>query len=500
MSQRFVAIWFRHLTTDALSRQQPELRHVPFVLAAKDHGRLVITAANPKATSEGITTGMVVADARAILPGLHVVDEVPGRESELLHAIAEWCIRYAPITAVDIPDVIFLDCSGCAHLWGGETEYVEHLQSRLNAFGYSVRISMADTIGTAWAIARYGRPPLIVAPGAQFDALLPMPAASLRLDRSIIELVVKLGLRQVKDFIGMPATALRRRFGKAFVQRLAQALGQEEENLQPVQPIEPYQERLPCLEPIVTAIGIEIAVKQLLDQLCLPLKKVEKGLRQACLKCYRVDGKIESVSIGTNRPSNNIPHLFKLFEYKLPTIEPALGIELFVLEAPIVEDIKPLQEKLWEGSCGLESLALSRLIDHLSIKIGAENIHRYLPDEHHWPERSIKNATTLDETASIPWKREQPRPMQLLASPQPIEVTAPIPDYPPMLFRYKGQLHKIKKADGPERIEQEWWLQEGQHRDYYAVEDEEGKRYWLFRLGHYDAAKTYQWFIHGFFA
>jgi len=68
------------------------------------------------------------------------------------------------------------------------------------------------------------------------------------------------------------------------------------------------------------------------------------------------------------------------------------------------------------------------------------------------------------------------------------------------LFRYKGKLHKVIKADGPERIEQEWWLQDGQHRDYYCVEDEEGCRYWLFRLGHYDAERTYKWFIHGFFA
>jgi protein ImuB len=61
-------------------------------------------------------------------------------------------------------------------------------------------------------------------------------------------------------------------------------------------------------------------------------------------------------------------------------------------------------------------------------------------------------------------------------------------------------LHKIIKADGPERIEQEWWLQQGQHRDYYSVEDEDGQRYWLFRLGHYDGNKAVQWFLHGFFA
>jgi protein ImuB len=85
-----------------------------------------------------------------------------------------------------------------------------------------------------------------------------------------------------------------------------------------------------------------------------------------------------------------------------------------------------------------------------------------------------------------------------LRKPETIEVTAPVPDYPPMNFRYKGQLHTIKKADGPERIEREWWIEEGQHRDYYYVEDDHGQRYWLFRSGHYD--DNFQWFIHGFFA
>lgn len=123
-----------------------------------------------------------------------------------------------------------------------------------------------------------------------------------------------------------------------------------------------------------------------------------------------------------------------------------------------------------------------------------------MPDEHYWPERSFKPVAEISEHVAYIWKPGRPRPVRLLALPQAVEVTAPIPDYPPMNFRYKGKLHKIMKADGPERIEQEWWLQEGQHRDYYLVEDEEGQRYWLFRSGHYDAAKNYQWFIHGFFA
>ena len=109
-------------------------------------------------------------------------------------------------------------------------------------------------------------------------------------------------------------------------------------------------------------------------------------------------------------------------------------------------------------------------------------------------------ASSLDEKISTSWKTDKPRPIQILSTPERIDVTAPIPDYPPMLFRYKGKLHKIKNADGPERIETEWWLEKGQHRDYYSVEDEEGNRYWLFRLGHYTSDQKPQWFIHGFFA
>jgi protein ImuB len=159
-----------------------------------------------------------------------------------------------------------------------------------------------------------------------------------------------------------------------------------------------------------------------------------------------------------------------------------------------------LQEKLWEGTCGLEDKGLSELIDRLVNKIGANSIRRYLPDEHYWPERSIKPASSLCEQLTTEWSIRRPRPIQLLSKPELIDVTAPIPDYPPMLFRYKGLLHKVKKADGPERIEREWWIEEGQHRDYYSVEDEEGRRYWVFRSGHYDTDKSYQWFIHGFFA
>ena len=521
MSNRYITIWFPLLTTDWFALRRPELRGIPFVLAGKDHGRMVITASNENAYAQGIHPGMPVADARALLPTLQVVDDRPGLAATLLQALAEWCIRFTPIAAADPPQGLILDVQGCTHLRGGDGPYLQEIITRLQTAGYHTRAAMADSIGAAWAITRYGRldgagtskaastvAGAIMAGGAmtitggadQTAALFKLPPEALRLEPEIVDRLHKLGLRSIGSFAGMPRTQLRRRFGPGLLQRIDQAFGLETETIEPVQIPTQYQKRLPCLEPIVTATGIEIALQRLLETLCNRLQKEEKGLRSAVLSCYRVDGKQQQLSIGTNRATHNPIHLFKLFEPNISTIEPDLGIELFVLEAPKVEDAPPMQETIWSGSTGLDNSSIAELLDKITGRFGPDSIHRWLPDERHWPERAIKPATSLQEKPTTPWLTDRPRPIHLLAKPEPIMVTAPIPDYPPMLFRYKGQLHTITKADGPERIEREWWLDDGPHRDYYTVEDETGQRYWLFRSGHYTEEQLPQWFIHGFFA
>jgi protein ImuB len=485
-----------------------------------------------------------VADARALVANLEVRDDDENLSLKLLQHIAEWCIRFSPVAATDVPDGILLDATGCAHLWGGEEKYVTEIFSRFRALGYSVRICMSDTIGMAWAAARYKRmgnfkegaiqdgtieegaikeivikkgkievdaikaaalkkiaiqSGIIIEPGAQMEAIMDLPPEALRIDPVIAERLHQLGLERIGEFISMPQSALRRRFGQQIIHRLNQALGSEAEFMEPVVPPEPYQDRLTSFEPVATRAGIEMALEQLLDKLCSRLSKEGKGIRSGIFTCYRVDNKKQSIDIKTIKPSFHAWHLFKLFENRIGEIEPALGIELFVLTANKVEDIIFTQEAMWNGTGGLQDTHLSELLDRLSGRFGSGAISRYLPQEHYWPERSFKMAVSLDEKAAIDWG-SRPRPLQLLTHPEKIEVTSLIPDYPPMLFRYKGQLHKVVKADGPERIEQEWWLQKGMHRDYYCVEDVEGRRYWVFRSGHYDGKKKPQWFIHGFFA
>jgi protein ImuB len=268
--------------------------------------------------------------------------------------------------------------------------------------------------------------------------------------------------------------------------------------MQPIRPIPPYEERLPCLEPIRTAKGIEIAIRNLLERLCLKLYREGKGLRTALLTCYRVDNEIQQVSISTGRASRNTKHLFMLFELKISTIRPALGIELFLLEAGLTEELNATQEALWNAP-GCDEKVVAELLDKIVGKIGMDKVHRYLPEEHYWPERSYKEAGSLGEKPATLWRTDRMRPVCLLPRPEKIEVSVLLPDYPPLLFRYRSKLYRIVKADGPERIEREWWLEGGLHRDYYTVEDESGARYWLFRSGHFDDKQS-AWYIHGFFA
>lgn len=502
MNRRFASVWLHQLLPDRMILRQPSLRERPFVLAAPLHGRLVVTAVSSVAIAQGVSPGMGVADAKAFIPGLEILDDRPGLADELLETLGLWCIRYTPWVAVDPPDGLLLDISGCAHLWGGEESYIGDLRNQLQQrYGFQSYIGVADTIGTAWAIARFGQQKSRwVGKGASVPALQDLPPEALRVEPAVADRLHKLGLRTIGSFMKMPAEVLRRRFGEGLVQRLRQALGEEEEFRLPLKPVPPYTERLPCLEPVRTAEVIETNIQHLLELLCGRLAREGKGLREAVLEGYRVDGKIVKVAINTSRPTGSAAHLLKLFVLKLPEIEPGLGIESWVLEAFRVEAIDPVQEALWEETIGLEDAGLAELIDRLKSREGTLGIYRFLPDQHYWPERSIKIARSLKARMDFTWSVERPRPIRLLPKPEPVEVTAPIPDYPPMVFRYKGQTHTIKKADGPERIEREWWMDEGEHRDYYCVEDEVGQRYWLFRSGHYGDGLSGQWYLHGFFA
>jgi len=495
-----MSLYLPYLLTEYIQRRQPEFNGKPFVMASRQHGRMVIDAVSAKAAKKGIRAGMVLADCKALFPELLMVDTEPGRKEKLLQALAEWSIMYTPVAGVDLPDGLVLDISGCAHLWGGEAAYLEHITAKFANHGYTVLGAIADTIAAAWAVARFGpgKEDCIIGNGKQREALHALHPAALRLEATVLARLKKLGMRHIGSFMAMPPSALRRRFGAELPKRIAQALGTEMEWIVPVEPVAAYEERLSGMEPIATATGITIALQQLLERLSQQLESEGLGLRQAAFRCYRIDGVVQQIEIGTGHPSRNNSHLFKLFEHKIATLEPDLGFEAFVLQASKVEPVTQEQAAIWHAA-SQNDRKVAELLDRIAARIGEQAVTRYLPAEHHWPERSIRKASPIWEKPQTGWRNDLPRPIHLLPCPEAIAVTAVLPDYPPMLFRHKGVRYTVVKADGPERIEQEWWLSDGLYRDYYIVEDENGSRYWLFRSGPYDGDHP-KWFLHGYFA
>lgn len=498
MGKRMVSIWFPLLEPEQVIRRRSELREVPFVLAAKTRGRLLVQAASRAALKKGIHPGMELADSRAILPELLVLPHAPEKMAALLKALGEWCIRFTPEVSPDGPDGLILDATGCCHLWGGEARYLASIRFRLGVLGFTVRLAIADTPGAAWALARFGRDGTISGPGQAMRDLRPLPSEALRVDPSITEQLCQLGLRKMGNLLDLPLSALRRRFDHSLVQRIQELEGSAPVRPEPLRPPEPFEERLPCPEPIRTAIAIETGLRQLLDRLCLRLRQEGRGLRKALLEAFRVDGVVCRIGIGLHRPSHDPAHLMKLFAWKIPDLEPGLGFELLILKAPVTDPLKPRQDPLWKGSPESRLPEIGRLLDRIRGKSESVILNRYLPSAHHWPERSFRRAASLEEGPEIPWPVHLPRPLYLLRRPEPIRVTVPLPDYPPMLFLHQGRRHVVRKADGPERIEKEWWIDQACFRDYYCVEDEEGGRYWLFRAGGYEQGHP-GWYLHGYF-
>ena len=505
MARRIVSLWLPRLSTDAHVRRFPDLRDRPLAAVLAERGRLAVAAVNRAAEAAGVLPGMTLADARAVEPALAVFDAEPESDARLLERLAAWCTRYTPWTAPDGTDGVVLDITGCAHLFSGERALLADLKARLAAAGFESRAALADTPAAAWAVARFGAR-AIIPPAQQGAALDPLPVAALRLPATAVEGLAAVGLRRIGDLHAMPRAALAARFGTAVARRLDQALGRLDEPVSPRMPVPPHSVRLALPEPISTPEAIAGAVRHLLDRLGVGLEAAQEGARRLLLEAHRVDRRLEdpsqTLAIGTSRPVRDADALMRLFAQRLEKIEPGPGIEVMVLSATEAGPLGAVQTGL-DGS-GDES-ALGELVDRIGNRLGERAVLRLVPRPSWLPERSVAPAAALMAAANdvlwppVLWPDDRPRPVRLLAPPEPIEAMAPVPDDPPVMFRWRGAVHRVRRADGPERIEAEWWRRDGEVRDYYRVEDAAGRRFWVFRQGLYQPGVTAPWFLHGFF-
>lgn len=511
--RRYLALWFPFLPAERLRRSGGQAggapAETPLALVAQAGGAMRLAAVDAAAMALGLLPGLALADALAHLPKLQVLPHDPAADEALMGVILEDAARWTPMIAPDPPLGLMLDITGCAHLFGGEAALRQHVLARLARGGLSVRATIAGTPQAARALARFGNV-AIVPPVEAEAAVRPLPVAALELPAETETALRRAGLRLIGDLADRPAQALTARFGPAMIATLRAVLGREDRRITPVRPLPACIVEQPFAEPIGRVEDVGQTLRRLIHRAVTVLQQREQGGRTFEAAFFRSDGVVRSLSVRTGRPSRDAAAILRLFSERFEALEdpldPGFGFDLIRLGVPVVEPLPAFQDSL-DGKA-LEDDALADLIDRLVARFGPRHVLRLAPVDTHDPLRAERLVpATTPEVYKPAWPVQEPgepplRPLRLFDPPQPIEALAEVPDGPPLRFRWRRVLHRIARAEGPERIAPEWWRDPlAPTRDYYRVEDEAGRRFWLFRAGLYDRETAQpRWYLHGLFA
>jgi len=484
---------------------------IPLAFTHKVKGALRLTAVDQAARSLGLEQGMALADARARVPMLETAEHDEAADRAWLEQLADGCIHYTPLVALDPPHGLILDVSGCAHLFGGERGLAAHVEARMAALRMTARLAFADTPRAAHALARYQA----LAARDEAAAIRKLPVAALELDPEATQGLLRAGFKSVGELAKRPMAGIAARFGAQAVTALRELLGEASRPIEPRIPATPILAERRFAEPVARTEYAIAVLGELVAEAAWQLEQRHEGGRrfEACF--FRSDGLVRPLMIETSRPTRDPALVIRLMNERIDSlndpIDPGFGFDLIRLSVPVTEPLAVTQLKL-EGGAAKEA-EVAALIDRLSTRLGRARVCRLVAQDTHIPEQ-MQLALPFVEAAppAAGWPASTPgepplRPLHLFDPPQPIEVMASVPDGPPHRFRWRRKFHEVRRFEGPERIASEWWRRKdgavdkaGLTRDYYRVEDARGRRFWVFRHGLFDEKPNPKWYLHGLFA
>lgn len=485
----------------------------PLVVAEKTGNALQVSALDREASARGLKVGMTLAHARAMLPALDVARGDADADRRTLDRIADWCERFTPFVALEPPRAALLDIAGAAHLFGGEAAMLTKVCAGLKAQGFAVRGAIASSPAAARALARYADG-AVAAPGEDAAALAHLPVEALNLDPAAIHALRRAGLKTIGAAASRGRAELTARFGAELVFLLDEALGKAERPVTPRRPLPGFSAERRFAEPIVTEDAVAAALQDLTGALAKQMERQGRGARRIEARFFRADGAVRAISVETGGPVRDPSVIKRLFKEKLDALadplDPGFGYDLLRLSATRTERAEA--EAADFDAAAHAAREMRFLVDRLAARFGRPRVLAFEPRATHIPGRAFAAVPAQDaKTSAHTWERmcgarEAPRrPLRLFARPEPVEATAPVPDEPPVQFRWRRVLHMVARAEGPERIAPEWWRHPGAApgptRDYFRVEDCEGRRFWLYREGLYGRETALpRWFVHGLFA
>lgn len=489
--------------------------------------RMILVAVSDEAARHGVREGMTLTQARALHARVVHEPHDPRLDAQGLRALGRWLMRLSPIVqAGGVPlddaepppdrDAIYLDISGSERLLGRPCRIVAEAARLLRALGLQASLAIAPTPGAAWALACVqpsGRG-VAVDRDRLLDALAPLPPSALRLDRSTVAALDHLGIAALADLLRLPRDELPRRFGPNLLRRLDQALGRVAEPLVRLTFEPPIQAALGWDGPVQDPQALDAVLRALVERVVAQLQRRGRGARRLDLTLRPLDEAPLRRSIRLTRPSRRAGNLLGLVRCAFEAMqamqasirEDRLRLDAntdhgFVGAALEVAVHQPLgdAQACFAGAAQDAPGELSDLVERLAARLGRDAVRQARLVESHMPERAWRWVEpTLDPGDLAPAPGPTP-PLRLLPRPVELAVMAsPAGEdgrCAPLSLSIDAVSRRVVHAVGPRRLGGIWWEGRPRTRDYYEIEEETGRRLWIFRV-----VETGRWFWHGEFA
>ncbi|MFI5457193.1 MAG: Y-family DNA polymerase [Isosphaerales bacterium] len=499
---RVLCVWFPKWPIQRLWSARPERKRSEIVLFAGRNQRPVITNCSTKAERMGLRIGQPLAEAKALLPKANFLPADVDADRSALAQLALDCQCFSPLVGLEEsahPESLLSEVIGCTHLWDGEERFLQAVRGYWRGRGYQIHVSLAGTVGAAWALAHTATISLVPA-GNEEEALSDLPMAALRLPPAALERLEALGLTTIGEVLRLPRETLASRFGVILPQRLDQALGLLPETFVCERLKEPLSAAREWEVPIDDRFAVVLVSRQMLRELLSMADRHGMGLHELEGEIRTETGPVK-IEIRLVEPTRDDQHLAQLAELELERRTWTGGVVAVRWAALRLGRLEQAQ-RCWFGD-GFESKtsrALNTLVDRLSSRLEARAVLRAEVLSDSQPEHVVRlvpwtnDPTLKTDRFTLPAEQSRGRPFRLLGIPQPIEVSSIVPDGPPYRMVWQRQDCLVVRSWGPERIATGWWRAQDIERDYYRAEWEDGTQVWVYR-----DQRNGRWYLHGFF-
>ena len=450
--------------------------------AVADAGRVI--ACDPRAEAFGVRPGMGLTAAWAFAPKLCVWPYKQAAECAALEGIAAWMCQFTPRVSLEPPQGVLAEIEGSLRLFRGAAALLERIQAGIDQMGFSVTPAAAPTARGAWWLASAGRETLVPDRSALEVALVALPAAVACDGPDALALLRNIGITTIGELRSLPREGVARRFGKALLDGLEQALGDAPEPRDFFVPPPRFAAQLELPGEVAHAEGVLFAARRLLVQLEGLLAARQAGVRGFLLMLMHREARPSVLEVGLASPGRETERFVQLLRERLAMHTLVEPVEAIRIEAKDFVPLHGCTVDLFRGPQS-EGEAWARLVERLRARLGGGAVHGLGLCSEHRPERAWRPLAP----------GEQPPPGDASTGARPLWLVEP----PRRLKEKRGVPHDdgpLELLAGPERIESGWWDGGEIARDYFIARAPSAALLWVYR----ERGTAGAWYLHGIFA